>query len=125
MGFLMADILESKGLHITDIYIYFYLVNLKQILLIIIKRDLHLKTFTMYSQHSRDRPIYRFTDILAFYHYRILLCLKNNNNNKLKKIFICHIRNYTEYSGYGKYSDPLKFFTLLYCSHLLKSFKFY
>lgn len=26
------------------------------------------------------------------------------------------------YSGYGKYSDPLKFFTLLYCSHLLKSF---
>ncbi len=24
------------------------------------------------------------------------------------------------YSGYGKYSDPLKFFTLLYCSHLLK-----
>ncbi len=34
-----------------------------------------------------------------------------------------HIYIYT-YSGYGKYSDPLKFFTLLYCSHLLKSFKF-
>ncbi len=28
------------------------------------------------------------------------------------------------YSGYGKYSDPLQFFTLLYCSRLLKSFKF-
>ncbi len=36
-------------------------------------------------------------------------------------IYIIH----TIYSGYGKYSDPLKFFTLCYIgSHLLKSFKF-
>ncbi len=28
------------------------------------------------------------------------------------------------HSGYRKYSDPYIFHSLLYCSHLLKSFKF-
>ncbi len=43
-------------------------------------------------------------------------------SSKYVFIGLCHVLYI--HSGYGKYSDPLTFFTLLYCSHLLKSFKF-
>lgn len=35
-------------------------------------------------------------------------------------MYVAHLSN--KYSGYGRYSDPLKFFTLIHCSHFLKSF---
>ncbi len=44
-------------------------------------------------------------------------------NVKLFRVKCVYIYIYI-YSGYGTYSDPLKFHSLLYCSHLLKSFKF-
>ncbi len=46
-----------------------------------------------------------------------LLCLfiTNYRTGDISGEYDCHVRHVTEtYSGYGKYSDPLKFFTLCY-----------
>ncbi len=55
--------------------------------------------------------------------FPIIKPFKVTKKKKERQIFIIIIICYM-YSGYGKYSDPLTCFTLLYCSHLLKSFKF-
>ncbi len=102
-----------------------YLFTFSQLADAFISSDLQMMTIEAIKTNKRAIICKCLTltaeDIIQNYNRSAFICDHFYFCEMQKTVNVCfrHI-----YSGYGKYSDPLTFFTLLYCSHLLKSFKF-